>query len=161
MDQGQLETAQGIFEKLVVADSSRIEFHNALGIVYKRRGQLDKAISEYTLAITLSQKAPPVPTVRSGTFDLYNNLGIAYREKGEFKKAEEAYRKSIELNPSFSPAYYNLGVLYDLYFNRPSDALRNYREYEKLTGQNQTVEVWIQDLEQRTGTGRANGVGQP
>jgi tetratricopeptide (TPR) repeat protein len=161
IQQGRLESAQQIFEKLIVADPNRVELHNALGIVYRRRALYEKAVSEYTMAIALAEKSPAEPPGKSTSFELYNNLGIAYREGGDFKKAEEAYRKAIALNPNYAAAYYNLGVLYDLYLNQPSDALRNYREYEKLAGQNQNVDVWIQDLEQRTGAGRATGVGQP
>jgi len=161
IQQGRLESAQEIFEKLIMADSNRVELHNALGIVYRRRGLYEKAVSEYTMAIALAQKSPAGPPGKSATSEIYNNLGIAYREGGDFKKAEEAYLKAIALDPNFAAAYYNLGVLYDLYLNQPSDALRNYREYEKRAGRNQNVDVWIQDLEQRTGAGRETGVGQP
>lgn len=160
-EQGQLENAQRVFESLVMSNPDRVELHNALGVLFRRRGMPDKAITEYTMAISLAESASTASSGRFASSELYNNLAIAYREHGEFKKAEETYRKAIALNPRFATAYYNLGVLYDLYLNQPSDAVRCYREYQKLAGQNQTVDVWIADLEQRTARRTGNAVGQP
>ncbi|MBI3812235.1 MAG: tetratricopeptide repeat protein [Nitrospirae bacterium] len=160
-EQGQLENAQRVFESLVRSNADRVELHNALGVLFKRRGMLDNAIAEYTTAISLSESPSAPPSGRVASPELYNNLAIAYREHGDFKKAEETYRRAITLDPKFATAYYNLGVLYDLYLNQPSDAMRNYREYEKLAGQNQTVDVWIADLEQRVTHRTGNAAGQP
>jgi Flp pilus assembly protein TadD len=138
-----------------------MESHNMLGVVYRRRGMLDKAIAEYRKAIALSESSASTASGQTVSAEVYYNLAIAQRENGDFRKAEEAYLKSIKLNPNFAAAYYNLGVLYDLYLNQPSDAVRCYREYERLAGQNQNVDVWIADLEQRTTRGTGNAVGQP
>lgn len=161
IEQGQFENAQRVFESLVRSNPDRIELHNALGVLFRRRGMFDKAITEYTTAIALSEAPSAASSRRVASSELYNNLAIAYRERGEFKKAEEAYRKAITLDPKFATAYYNLGVLYDLYLNQPSDAIRSYREYEKLAGRNQTVDVWIADLEQRTANRTGDAAGQP
>lgn len=149
LEQGQFESAQRVFESLIKSDPDRAELHNALGILFRRRGILDKSIAEYKMAIALVESPSAAPSGRPASSELYNNLAIAYRERGEFKKAEETYRKAITLDPKFEAAYYNLGVLYDLYLNQPSDAVQNYRDYERLAGPNQTVDVWIEDLEQR------------
>jgi len=161
LEQGQLDNAQRIFESLAQSHPNRMEIHNMLGVVYRRRGMSDKAIGEYMKAIALSESSASTASGQTGSAEVYYNLAIAYREHGDFRKAEEAYIKSIKLNPNFAAAYYNLGVLYDLYLNQPSDAVRCYREFERLAGQNQTVDVWIADLEQRTTRGAGNAVGQP
>jgi Flp pilus assembly protein TadD len=175
LEQGQLDNAQAVLEPLTLSNPDRIELHNVLGILYRRRGMLEKAIGEYQQAITLTEKSSAASSKKQAkaseqakasssqarASELYNNLAIAYREHGEFKKAEEAYRKAIALNPNFALAHYNLGVLYDLYLNQPGEALRYYRDYERLAGKSQTVDVWIADLEQRTPHGAENAVGQP
>jgi Flp pilus assembly protein TadD len=160
-EQGQFESAQRVFESLIKSDPDRVELHNALGILFRRRGLLDKSIAEYRMAIALVESPSTAPSGRTASSELYNNLAIAYREHGEFKKAEEAYRKAITLNPKFEAAYYNLGVLYDLYLDQPSDAVRNYRDYERLAGRNQTVDVWIEDLEQRAARKTGNTGAKP
>jgi Flp pilus assembly protein TadD len=161
LEQGQLDNAQRIFESLAQSHPDGIEVHNTLGVLYRRRGMLDKSIAEYRKAIVLSESLTSTVSGRTVSAEVYNNLAIAHREHGDFRKAEEAYQKSIKLNPNLAAAYYNLGVLYDLYLNQPTDAVRCYREYERLAGQNQTVEVWIADLEQRTTRKTGNVVGQP
>jgi Flp pilus assembly protein TadD len=161
LEQGQLDNAQQVFESLAQSNPDRIELHNALGVLYRRRGWIEKALGEYQRAITLSAKSPAVASEQAGDSELYNNIAIAYREHGEFKKAEESYRKAIGLNPKFASAHYNLGVLYDLYLNRPREAVRFYQDYEKLVGKNETVDVWIMDLEKRAAQGVENAVGQP
>lgn len=161
LDQGRLEDAQSVLASLIRSHPDNVEVHNALGVLYRKRGMLNDAIGEYRKAIALSEKLAKDAPVGEPAAELYNNLAIAHRESGEFRKAEEAYRKAITINPKFSPAYYNLGVLYDLYLDQPHDALRYYREYEGLTGKNQTVDVWIADLEQRTAREDKHEIGQP
>src|SRR3990172_873127 len=92
----------------------------------------------------LSEKLPDDP-------DLYNNRGITFRETGEFKKAEEDYKQSIALKPDFSDAFLNLGILYELYMGKYTDALKYYKEYVKLGGDRKGVLSWIDMLEKRTG----------
>lgn len=161
LEKGELENAQRIFESLAQSNPDRMEVHNTLGVLYRRRGMLDKAIVEYKKAIALSESSGSAPSERTASADVYYNLAIAYREQGDFRKAEDGYLKSIKLNPNLAAAYYNLGVLYDLYLNRPADAVRCYREYERLAGQNKTVDVWIADLENRTMGKSGNAVGKP
>src|SRR3972149_1390121 len=55
--------------------------------------------------------------------EIYNSRGITFRETGEFRKAEEDYRRSIELKPDYSDAVLNLGILYELYLGRYTEAL--------------------------------------
>ena len=153
LEQGRLEEAQSSLESLTASHSDRIELHNALGVVYRRRAMPEKAIAEYQTAIALTQRSAAMPLQQAVSSELYNNLAIAYRENGDFKKAEEAYLEAIASNSNFAPAYYNLGVLYDLYQNRLPEAVRYYRDYEKLAGKNETVDVWIADLEQRMARG--------
>jgi len=80
---------------------------------------------------------------------LYNRRGIMFRENGEFKKAEEDYLKSIFLKPDFPEPYINLGILYELYLGKFTDALKNYKEYVKLTGNSKEITVWIDVLEKK------------
>ena len=74
---------------------------------------------------------------------------MMFRENGEFKKAEEDYLKSIFLKPDFPEPYINLGILYELYLGKFTDALKNYKEYVKLTGNSKEITVWIDVLEKK------------
>ncbi|MDZ4383998.1 MAG: tetratricopeptide repeat protein, partial [Nitrospirota bacterium] len=73
------------------------------------------------------------------------------RENGEFKKAEEDYLQSIGIRPDFPDPFLNLGIVYELYLDKPDEALKNYKEYVRLGGNREDVLVWIDILEKRTG----------
>lgn len=62
--------------------------HNYLGISYKSKGFLDKAIEHYQISIRLA------PTYS----EPYNNIGICYFEKGEIDQAILAFQKTISIN---------------------------------------------------------------
>ncbi|MBI5096686.1 MAG: tetratricopeptide repeat protein [Nitrospirae bacterium] len=87
---------------------------------------------------------------------LYNSRGIWRRENGELKKAEEDYLKSIAIRPHFPDAFLNLGILYELYLDRPEEALKNYKEYVQLGGKREDVLVWIDIIGKRIGTRSQN-----
>lgn len=94
----------------------------------------------------------------------WNELGVLGRRQGRFADAEQAYLRAIQLEPDYAPAYYNLGVLYELYLPRPELALQNYERYLELGGADgvsNDVEKWVADLRRRVGatpkTARAEG----
>jgi lipoprotein NlpI len=81
-----------------------------------------------------------------------NQHGILLRRAGEFAAAESAYRQALETDPQYLLAYYNLGVLLDLYLRRPTEALEYYELYQSsLAEPDQKVGRWIIDLRRRVG----------
>ena len=76
--------------------------HNNLGNAYAKKGELDKAISEYKRAIAR----------RPWYAKAYNNLGRACLNKGMFDAAISAYKKALTINPNYASAHYNLGSVY-------------------------------------------------
>jgi lipoprotein NlpI len=72
------------------------------GKAYDAKGEPDRAIADYTQAISLNPK--------SSTF--YNNRGIAYRHKGDADRAIADYTQAISLDPKDHEAYYNRGIIY-------------------------------------------------
>ena len=136
---GNRQEALGLFEELAKGSPSDAAVQNALGVLYKKDGRLDLAIDAYRKAIT----------ARASFAEASYNLGIAYREKGDFQNAESAYLSAIKADGTLAGAHFNLAVLYDLYLNRPAEALRQYREYQGLGGSNELLATWIADLENR------------
>ncbi len=78
--------------------------HNNLGVVYKRKGQLDKAEEYYRKALEIE----PNPK-------RHYNLANMYAESDRLDEAEEQYRKALKIRPNYGRAHYNLGALL---FNR-------------------------------------------
>lgn len=127
-----------LFEQSAAADPTQPATHNNLGILYKRSGQLDKAVEAYQQAVAQQGNYP----------EAYYNLALAYRTQGQFQQAEQAYVKALSLNSQFADAHYNLGILYDLYLGRPAKALEQYRAYLQLGGPHaQEVTRWAAGLE--------------
>ena len=85
-----------------------------LGIVYRTRGELDKAEEFYHKALEINEALGH----KEGMASQYGNLGIVYQTRGELDKAEEFYHKALEINEALgrkegmARQYGNLGVVY-------------------------------------------------
>jgi tetratricopeptide (TPR) repeat protein len=97
--------------------------YNNLGVVYERKGQLDKAEEYFKKAIELDKN-----------FVLaYNNLGLVYGKKGQLNKAEEYFKKAIKLDKNYIEAYNNLGIVYEIEGNL-NKAEKCYKRVIELKG---------------------------
>lgn len=115
-----------------------------LGVLYARGNQRQQALNSFTAAVAANPE---------NAF-AYGWLGILYREHGEYARAEDAYRKALALNPNDATAHLNLGILYDVYLKRPQDALAQYQEYQRLSGDKSRpiVAAWVKELQDQLGT---------
>ena len=113
---------------------ARVYYHK--GNAYFEKGQYEKAIENYNMAILLNPTFSESYFARAlsyyylKNFDkaiadytkaseldpnnpvIYNNKGDAYYRKKEFDKAIEDYEKAIMLNDKYLKAYYNRGLSY-------------------------------------------------
>jgi Flp pilus assembly protein TadD len=113
-------------------------------LIHARRGEIDNALALLDRAVAVCEHCA----------EAWNQLGILLRQTGRFAQAEEAYQKAIAANPQYASVHFNLGVLYDLYLQRPELALEQYETYVALeTDASITADVnkWIADLRRRTG----------
>jgi Flp pilus assembly protein TadD len=114
-----------------------------LGQVYVALGQEEEARLAFKQAI----EANPYNCTA------YNELGVLSRRYGDFAGAEEQYLTCIQLVPEFKDAYLNLGILYELYLGKLSEALEYYRTYQSLSAEpDRRVQGWVMDLERRIGS---------
>jgi tetratricopeptide (TPR) repeat protein len=72
------------------------------GIVYHAKGENDRAIADYTMAIEINPKHA----------NAFYNRGIVYRAKGENDRAIADYTMAIEINPNYADAFNNRGIAY-------------------------------------------------
>ncbi|GJM88136.1 hypothetical protein PR202_ga04163 [Eleusine coracana subsp. coracana] len=75
---------------------------NNLGVIYKDRDNLDKAVECYQMALS----------IRPNFSQSLNNLGVVYTVQGKMDAAASMIEKAIIANSSYAEAYNNLGVLY-------------------------------------------------
>ncbi len=129
-------------------DSSGILYH--LGRLAFFNDQPDQAVQYLDQALEIEDK----------NFYAANLLGLVYRSQGQFDRAEAAYKQALKIWPDYATAWYNLGILQDLYRNNLADALVAYKNYlaidesktsesEARTKTRQHVELWVKDLEMR------------
>ena len=82
----------------------------------------------------------------------HNELGLLSRQNGDFEAAESHYLNCLQRVPGNDAAHLNLGILYELYLGRLTDALASYRSYQSLQSEpSRRVKGWVMDLERRLG----------
>ena len=69
-------------------------------------------------------------------------------------EAREIYEQTLKRYPTFLPARKNLGILCDIYLRDLKCALTQYRTYSAAVPNDETVKIWIADLEKRQAQGR-------
>src|SRR5262245_20773111 len=89
--QGRGETAQ----RLANAHYNR-------GVAYKDKGDLDRAIADFTEAIRLNPRHVTA----------LGNRGAAYSAKDDNDRAIADFNEAIRLDPNFGDAYFNRGITY-------------------------------------------------
>jgi tetratricopeptide (TPR) repeat protein len=61
-----------------------------------------------------------------------NQEGLMKRRRGDFNGARDAWLAATESNPEFAKAWYNLGVLYDIYLRDLPSSLDAYQRYQDI-----------------------------
>ncbi|HEU0179055.1 MAG TPA: tetratricopeptide repeat protein, partial [Blastocatellia bacterium] len=71
------------------------------GNEWLEKGELDRDIADYDLAIAFDARAA-----------IYNNRGLAKQRKGDLAGALSDYNRAIELNPRYPEALINRGLFH-------------------------------------------------
>jgi len=82
--------------------------HNNLGFLFLRRGELDKAISQFQAALNVRSKNSATH-YSLGAALIQNNLGNALARKQLWDEAIDHLQEAIRLRPDYADAYFNLG----------------------------------------------------
>lgn len=137
---GNPKRAAGLFGELAETYPELAAAHANEGLAWMRAG-------DHHAAITAMQRAVEL---RPGNPTWQNRLGVLFRRVGEFQRAEEAYEAALTADNAYANAHLNLGILYDIFLQRPREALSHYQQYQTLAGQpDDEVALWIADLERR------------
>jgi tetratricopeptide (TPR) repeat protein len=102
-DENDYDITLDFSKKCIELNPNDVLAYDAIGLVYLRKHNYDKAIECYEKAIELN-----TPDL-AGTF---NDMGLAYIGKLDYDKAIECYKKAIELELNFAEAYFNIGNAY-------------------------------------------------
>ena len=105
-----IQSGRFIGRNLAVAFTNR-------GLAYKRKGQWDRAIADYSEAIRL----------KFDDAQIFNNRGNAYYHNGQLDRALKDYDDAIRLKPDLAVAFGNRGNVY----RKKGRFDRAIKEYDK------------------------------
>ncbi len=139
---GLLDAAIGLSERaleMVGKDSeNEATVTGNLGLVYRMRGDLDKAEEMFNKIVKIHEKLGQ----KEGLATDYGNLGLIYRTKGDLAKAEDMHKKSLEIEKKLgrlegmANQYGNLGLIYQTKgdLDKAEDMHNKSLEIEKKLG---------------------------
>lgn len=115
------------------------------GIVFVKQKKLDEAEEYFLKALKINESLVQVR----------NHLAVLYRLKGKFDQARDMLDAAIAVDPYYANAYYNLGILYELYLQVPEKALENYQLYlDIIEGGDKQVSQWVSLLQRQLKAGK-------
>jgi tetratricopeptide (TPR) repeat protein len=103
-----LDEAQSYSQKALLQKPNDAEAFISLGLVYYKKGMLEKAIDTFNLAISSSRDSKILS-------EAYNNIGKCYHKKGLYKNALTAFTRGIEEDPSSEEIRINRKVTMQAY----------------------------------------------
>ena len=104
--------------------------HNNLGTTYYNKGDLDRAMRHYRVAVEINPQ-------KSGT---YYNMGNVLADQGHFQEAMDQYAKALQFQPSNVAAHNDFGNVlmlqgrYDKAIEHLQEAIRIAPDYAKSHG---------------------------
>lgn len=145
MQQKNWDFAESTLKQLAEKNPKLSGVHLNLGIVYRNKGNAEKAAEAFNLAINANMK----------NVDAYNQLAVLKREAGDFAAAESLYQKALGIWPFFPEGHKNIAILYDLYLGKPEQALPHYQAYRQLlSAPDKQADSWIADVQRRLNAGK-------
>ncbi len=103
------EDASADFSKVIKLDPRNYEAYYNRGLIYSKRGYLDKAITDYNKAIKLKPEYAEAYANRGEAFHCkYNN----YKSEADYQKAMADFKTAIKLKPSYDKVYYYRSLAY-------------------------------------------------
>ena len=79
----------------------------------------------------------------------FDQLGLVQRAQGKFDAAARSYGQAVTLDADSARIHRNAGVLYDLYLDRPEEALAHFERSQAAGGDEKLLGAWIAELRQR------------
>jgi protein O-mannosyl-transferase len=94
---------------LAVTDQNDVA-HNNLGFLFLRRGELDKATSEFQTALEIRSRNTQ-SHYGLGMALIQSNLGNVLARQHLYEAAVEHLQEAVKLRPDYADAYFNLGTV--------------------------------------------------
>ncbi|WP_339719051.1 tetratricopeptide repeat protein [uncultured Paraglaciecola sp.] len=114
---------------------------------------LAKELNKDDIAIQLKEMSKYLNNavaVNPLNYQAHNELALVLRQQGQFQQAQSHYELALKSWPAFAAAYFNRGILYDLYMGEKSLALADFELYKVLSNDDsRQLTGWIMDLQRQ------------
>lgn len=142
LEQGELRQARRVFREMTRVYPELSGPWLQLAAIAEQREQPEQARKAYQKAVE----------VNPANVNAYLSHALFERHQGEFEQSRSVYLAALSVWRDFPEAHLNLGILYDLYMNRPEQAQPHYEAYDFLTGgTDPKVADWMIEIRRRTG----------
>ena len=85
------ENAEEILNEILELQPDTVNVYNSLGVLYRKRGDFETALTQYKKALKIHPEAPHI----------YYNIGRVYLDLNKPQKAEIHFRHALKLDPNF------------------------------------------------------------
>ena len=125
----QPDKAIEVFIRMVEVDNETVETHLALGNLFRRRGEVDRAIR-------IHQNLIARPTLNQGQrAHALLELGMDYMHSGLLDRAEKLFLELVDLDLYLNEAYFNLLEIYQQEKDW-ENAIIIAKKFETISGEN-------------------------
>ncbi|MFT6906271.1 MAG: Tfp pilus assembly protein PilF [Oleiphilaceae bacterium] len=141
MSEESYAQAEVLFKVLVEKQPKLTGAFVNLGVIKKKNKQLDLAKELFSKALEINPNF----------IDALLQQALIYQDLGEFSKAEDLLRRAEAIQADHPLVNYNLGVLYELYLQEYSLAIKYYERYVSVSKADdvEIVKRWIKLLERK------------
>jgi len=125
--QGDYDGAIKIFEEFMAKYPEIYQVHLNLGSNYLKKGDLDKAESEFQLVLDKTiQTLGAYAKDPNGSFRAFSGLGEVALKKSDFDAAQKDFQQALQISPLDQSAAYNVGEIF--FSNQKIDEAIKYFE---------------------------------
>lgn len=90
----RIQDAEAVLNEILQIDPDSVNIFNSLGVLYRKKGDVEKALINYQKALTVHPDEPYI----------HFNIGRLYLEMELPEKAKTHFEQSLKLNPNFKDA---------------------------------------------------------
>lgn len=94
MSNEKMQYAEEILNEILEISPDTVNVYNSLGVLHRKKGDLDTALKNYLKAIKVHPDEPYI----------HYNIGRLYLEKKEIADARDHFKKAVIINPEFTEA---------------------------------------------------------